>query len=82
MNAATVFYILGVAGAWSFKPKYIASQYSVPLWQANMVMGKTTNNLWFACFRVKLPFVFSFRSYGDGKCMIVADVMQRNDTPL
>jgi len=35
---STLIYIIGVAGDISFKPKYLSSQYSIPVWQANIIM--------------------------------------------
>jgi len=40
LSLSTVVNLLGVAGMMSFMPKYLASQYTVPLWQANIIMCK------------------------------------------
>ena len=37
---SSVVNVVSVAGTISFMPKYFAAQYSVPLWKANIIMGK------------------------------------------
>lgn len=32
--------LMGVVGGISFLPKYLAAQYSQPLWKSNIIMGK------------------------------------------
>lgn len=39
LTMSTCFNLLGVAGVQSFMPKYLAAQYSVPLWHANIIMS-------------------------------------------
>lgn len=39
MSLSTCLNLVGVAGMLSFLPKYFASQYSVPLWKANIILG-------------------------------------------
>ena len=37
---SSVINMVSIAGTISFMPKYFASQYSIPLWKANIIMGK------------------------------------------
>ncbi|XP_052765230.1 solute carrier organic anion transporter family member 2A1-like [Mya arenaria] len=39
LSLSSVVNLVGVAGVLSFMPKYLASQYSVPLWQANIILA-------------------------------------------
>ena len=39
VSLSTCLNIVGVAGMLSFLPKYIASQYTIPLWKANIILG-------------------------------------------
>ncbi|XP_045183048.2 solute carrier organic anion transporter family member 2A1-like [Mercenaria mercenaria] len=36
---SSVINLVGVAGVLSFMPKYLAAQYTVPLWQANIILA-------------------------------------------
>ncbi|WAR16343.1 SO2B1-like protein [Mya arenaria] len=39
LTISNVVNVVGFAGVLSFMPKYLASQYSVPLWQANIILA-------------------------------------------
>ena len=46
ISLASCFHAVGIAGAMAFSPKYMSSQYSVPVWQANIILGKTVVRIW------------------------------------
>jgi len=58
LTLSSVIGVLGGSGTLAFTPKYFASQYSLPLWKANMIIGNTcTIELWeslrFVLFYIK-----------------------------
>lgn len=61
LTVSTICNCLGIAGTIAFMPKYLASQYDIPLWQANIVMGMYIGGV-FKMFPEKYCRIFKKRS--------------------